>query len=105
MMRSYMALTCGIVIGLTALASEAADIFIGGSTPWQRPANAPVIETVDHDEAWFRHALTGISRPYPASLGFLDDQGNWHTPFNRPGMTGPYDIRGWHQPEGRAAPK
>jgi len=98
MTRSYMALTCGILIGLTALASEAAEFFIAGSTPWQRPANAPVITSADHDEAWVRLALTGISRPYPASLRFLDDQGNWHTPFNRPGMTGRYDIRGWHQP-------
>ena len=29
--------------------------------------------------------------------GFLEDQGNWYTPFNHPGMTGRYDIRGWHR--------
>jgi hypothetical protein len=38
-----------------------------------------------------------VSQPYPASLRFLEDQGNWYTPFNRPGMLPPYDIRGWHR--------
>ena len=70
---------------------------IAGTTPWQRPAGAPVIEWVQHDKAWYAHALTGISRPYPRSLYFLDNQGNWYTPFNRPGMWPPYDIRGWHR--------
>ena len=70
---------------------------IGGTTPSQRPAGAPTITTVNHDGAWYRHALTGVVPPYPASLRFLEDQGNWHTPFNRPGATGPYDIRGWYR--------
>jgi hypothetical protein len=47
--------------------------------------------------AWYAQALTGISQPFPYSLRFLEDQGNWYTPFNRPGMPGRYDIRGWHQ--------
>lgn len=71
-------------------------LFIAGTTPWQRPEGAPVIEWVRHDQEWFRHALTGISPPYPKSLYFLDNQGHWYTPFNRPGMLPPYDIRGWH---------
>ncbi|HEC07197.1 MAG TPA: hypothetical protein ENJ12_10105 [Thiolapillus brandeum] len=70
---------------------------IAGTAPYQRPAGAPVIEWVQHDRAWFEHALTGIQRPYPRSLYFLDNQGNWYTPFTRPGMTPPYDLRGWHQ--------
>ena len=70
---------------------------IAGVTPWQRPAGAPVIEWVRHDKAWFTHALTGIAPPYPRSLYFLDNQGNWYTPFNHPGMWPPYDIRGWHK--------
>lgn len=95
----------GVVALLCSFGGAAAEDFVAGSTPWQRPAGAPVIDSVDHDSDWFRHALTGISRPYPASLRFLDDQGNWHTPFNRPGMTGPYDIRGWHQPNGSTSPE
>ena len=70
---------------------------IAGIAPQQRPANAPTIEWVQHDHAWFKHALTGVKPPYPHSLYFLDNQGNWYTPFSRPGMNPPYDLRGWHQ--------
>lgn len=39
----------------------------------------------------------GITAPTPEAIkSFLKDQGAWYTPFSRPGMTGPYDIRGWH---------
>jgi hypothetical protein len=40
--------------------------------------------------------LHGVSSPIPESLKFLNDQGAWFNPFTRPGMTGPYDLRGWH---------
>lgn len=69
---------------------------IAGTQPSERPAGAPVIRDVQKPEGWYTRALTGISQPYPASLRFLEDQGNWYTPFNHPGMPGPYDIRGWH---------
>ena len=69
---------------------------IAGLTPDERPSGAPVIERVVKGAAWYQNALTGISKPYPVSLGFLEDQGNWYTPFIHPGMTGRYDIRGWH---------
>jgi hypothetical protein len=69
---------------------------IAGTQPSERPAGAPVIREVQKPPGWFKRALTGISQPYPPSLRFLEDQGNWYTPFNRPGMYAPYDIRGWH---------
>lgn len=69
---------------------------IAGSQPAERPVGAPVITEVSHDGAWYRQALTGVSRPYPNSLKFLENQGNWYTPFNHPGMPDGYDIRGWH---------
>ena len=69
---------------------------IAGTAPSQRPLGAPVIQSVEKDAAWYNRALTGISQPYPSSLRFLEDQGNWYTPFDRPGMPGYYDIRGWH---------
>ena len=103
MSRKSLCCSFALVTLLCSFGGAASEGFVAGSTPWQRPAGAPVIDSVDHDSAWFRHALTGISRPYPASLRFLDDQGNWHTPFNRPGMTERYDIRGWHQTGGNAA--
>lgn len=70
--------------------------FIAGTQPSQRPAGAPVILEVHRSPEWFQRALTGVSAPYPMSLRFLDSQGNWYTPFTRPGMLPPYDIRGWH---------
>ncbi len=87
------------LIGMTLLVS--ASVVVGypvaGVNPSQRPADAPVISAVRHDGQWYQQALTGISQPYPSSLKFLEDQGNWHTPFNRPGATGSYDLRGWYR--------
>ena len=87
------------LIGLLgAAAASLADYPVAGTAPHQRPEGAPVIESVDKDQAWYAHALTGVSKPYPESLNFLENQGNWYTPFAVPGMPGPYDIRGWHGP-------
>ena len=69
---------------------------IAGLTPYERPSGAPVIEQVVKKDGWYQDALTGVSKPYPSSLGFLEDQGNWYTPFIHPGMPGRYDIRGWY---------
>jgi hypothetical protein len=79
--------------GICATAS--AEYPIAGVNPDQRPAGAPVITQVQKPKGWYSQALTGVSRPYPPSLRFLEDQGNWYTPFNRPGVAAPYDIRGW----------
>lgn len=77
--------------------AQAEDIaYIAGTTPSERPANAPVIAEAHKDAAWYATALTGVEQPYPYSLKFLEDQGNWFTPFDHPGMTPPYDLRGWH---------
>ncbi len=69
---------------------------IAGVKPSERPEGAPRITEVQHDRAWYQKALHGVSEPWPPSLRFVDDQGNWYTPFNRPGMPGRYDIRGWY---------
>lgn len=82
-------------IGLEALAEEE---YIAGLAPDVRPAGAPRVEAYIKDAEWYRRALTGVERPYPYSLRFLEDQGAWHNPFTEPGMTGPYDIRNWHRP-------
>jgi hypothetical protein len=78
------------------LASDEGGFPIAGTQPSQRPQGAPVIKTAHRTPDWYRHALTGVSRPYPYSLQFLENQGDWYTPFNNPGMYGRYDIRGWH---------
>lgn len=69
---------------------------IAGLRPDQRPQGAPSITEVKKNSGWYRGALRGITEPIPSSLRFLEDQGNWYTPFDRPGMLGRYDIRGWH---------
>lgn len=71
---------------------------VGGITPSVRPEKAPKLAQVSHDQAWYQRALTGVSKPYPQSLLWLDHQGDWYTPFTRRGATGPYDIRRMHAP-------
>ena len=86
-----------IAMAMAAPTMASADGYpIGGTTPYQRPVGAPIITAVNHNGTWYQQALTGVVSPYPASLRFLEDQGNWYTPFNHPGASGPYDIRGWH---------
>lgn len=89
--------SCSLAAAVLLAGPANAQYPIAGLTPDQRPLGAPVIEWVQHDKAWFEHALTGIQPPYPRSLYFLDNQGNWYTPFNGPGMLGYYDLRGWHR--------
>ncbi len=69
---------------------------IAGVAPDQRPQGAPTITEFAKDGGWYELALTGVVQPYPMSLRFLEDQEAWYTPFTHAGMTGPYDIRGWH---------
>ncbi|NOQ80620.1 MAG: hypothetical protein GQ546_14625 [Gammaproteobacteria bacterium] len=88
---------CLFMLSIFSSTASAADYPVAGTAPSQRPAGAPVMEWVQHNQAWYKYALTGVDMPYPKSLYFLDNQGNWYTPFTIPGMTGPYDLRGWHR--------
>ncbi len=93
-----LCLFCLLSVPTLAVASSGVSHYpIAGVTPWQRPEGAPTILWLQHDKAWYQEALTGIRPFYPYSLYFLDNQGNWYTPFTRPGMLPPYDIRGWHK--------
>ncbi|MBK8455861.1 MAG: hypothetical protein IPL47_01060 [Phyllobacteriaceae bacterium] len=78
---------------------RAEGVFIAGLQPDVRPAGAPAIAAVLHDDDWQVKALTGVEPPAPESLRWLADQGEWFSPFIGPGMTGPYDLRGWHTAE------
>jgi hypothetical protein len=80
-------------------AGIAADFPIAGLTPNQRPAGAPVITVFKPGPDWEKRMFHGISQPFPPSLRWVRDQGAWYTPFNRPGMSAPYDIRGWRVKE------
>ena len=79
-----------------AAEAAAAGPYIAGLAPYQRPADAPTITEFSPSEGWRAQMLHGVTEPAPPHLG-LEDQGAWYTPFNRSGMTGPYDLRQWHQ--------
>ena len=71
--------------------------FVAGTAPSVRRPDAPALAAVAKDARWYQTALSGVDSPFPTSLKFLDDQGNWYTPFTQPGMTGRYDLRRWHR--------
>lgn len=85
-----------LMIGGSAWADESVT-FVSGVNPSVRPVSAPSVMMVSKDARWYQTALKGVMPPYPNSLRFLDEQGAWYTPFTEAGMTGRYDIRGWHQ--------
>lgn len=84
------------LIPVAGAAESTTGLHIAGTDPSQRPDGAPTITQTEKDAAWYQRSLRGVEAPYPYSLRFLEDQGNWFNPFRKPGMTGPYDIRGWH---------
>ncbi len=92
-MQRLLTVILVLMLSEPALSSD----FVAGSEPDQRPAHAPSVQFYAKPPAWYAQALRGVSQPFPPSFRFLEHQGAWYTPFNRPGMTGPYDIRHWHQ--------
>ena len=84
-----------LIVGTAGAQSADSNGFVAGTTPDRRPENAPAAPPFTA-VGLTPEALHGISGEIPASLSFLNNQGAWYTPFTRPGMTGRYDIRGWH---------
>lgn len=74
---------------------------IVGLAPHQRPVDAPVLGQFSPDLGWRARTLRGVTEPIPPTLRFIDSHGAWYTPFDRPGMPGRYDLRGWHSPPAR----
>lgn len=95
--RMSLALAC---VGAAPVLAQGGGFPIAGLTPSQRPAGAPVITKFTPPANWDERMFHGIARPLPASLSWAKDQGAWYTPFNRPGMTPPYDLRGWRTSQG-----
>lgn len=92
--RSLLSLLLAIWMGSAGAVESPSEV--AGLQPDRRPA-APTVTAVARTSEWYAKAFAGIAQPYPWSLRFVNDQGNWHTPFMQPGMTGPYDLRGWHR--------
>lgn len=98
MRRLHLILLVLIAAGASAHGQDGYPI--AGVKPGQRPEGAPVIREVIRDQGWESRFYQGIAKPVP-KLPSAGEQGAWYTPFNRPGMPPPYDIRDWHQSKGR----
>lgn len=97
----YSRISLALAFAIAAPALATAEGFpIAGLTPNQRPAGAPVITRFTPPSNWDERMFHGVSRPLPVNLEWTKDQGAWFTPFNRPGMRPPYDLRGWRNSEG-----
>jgi hypothetical protein len=81
--------------GQPAHAAEPEAVAIAGVRPYERPAGAPAMRASDRDRSDERQ-FRGVVAPYPATLRFVANHGGWFTPFTEPGMTGRYDLRGYH---------
>jgi len=90
-----IAALCGSLLA-APLAAQAEERVVGGITPDRRPEGLPTVKDGSLSAEARKKALHGVLEPYPPSLKWLDNQGGWFTPFSHPGMTGPYDIRKWH---------
>jgi hypothetical protein len=96
MTRQAVRLAVGLVFAGVAGWAGADPLYIAGTAPDARPEFAPTQTEYVKGAAWYCRAMTGIERPYPTSLRFLEDQEGWYSPFIVAGMTGRYDIRNWH---------
>lgn len=95
--RSCLATSLLILISVLCNGAAAQDPFIAGLAPYERPPGAPTVSAAAPETTRAQWATRGISQPVPQNVqAFLKDQGGWYTPFSYPGMTGGYDIRGWH---------
>lgn len=94
--RSCIRLLAAVLIGLVATPSHSQPHPPAGLLPFERPAGAPVKVEV---EGMGEGGLKGVEGEVPGSVGaMVREQGEWYSPFSRAGMTGPYDLRGWHRP-------
>lgn len=97
MIFKSLAVAAAFIVGMPTIAlTQEQGIFVSGLRPFERPANAPRVSDQNKDQDWYVEALHGVIQPYPYNLRFLEDQGEWFSPFLRAGMTGRYDLRGWH---------
>lgn len=70
--------------------------FVAGLQPDRRPAGAPVIVEAPISPEQLARFLRGIEAPPPGNVATIAATGQWFVPLRQPGMTPPYDLRGWH---------
>lgn len=85
-----------MALSLPSSGADFATMAMAGLTPYERPAGAPAVKSVSRTPEQTARGTAGIGQPMPPGIEWLKDQGAWYTPFERPGMVGYYDLRGWH---------
>lgn len=88
------------LLAMLPLQAVAGQTAIAGLAPDRRPAQAPTVSSAPVSPALKAQRLHGVVPPWPANVEHMAEQGHWYSPFFHPGMTGPYDLRGWHRPSG-----
>ncbi|MCL2874900.1 MAG: hypothetical protein FWF12_01125 [Betaproteobacteria bacterium] len=70
--------------------------FVAGLHPDWRPDEAVQLAQSTLAPEQLERALHGIDRPVSGNVELIAATGRWWVPLRRPGMTPPYDLRGWH---------
>jgi hypothetical protein len=75
-----------------------APAFVAGLHPDRRPDNAPQLTQQVMSPDALARSLRGIEGAPPGNVESIAATGAWWVPLRGPGMTPPYDPRGWHAP-------
>jgi len=78
--------------------------FVAGLQPDRRPPGAPVITEATFTPEQLARFQRGIEGQAPGNVATIVATGQWYVPMRHPGMTPPYDLRGWHAAPAPAAP-
>ena len=70
--------------------------YVAGVHPHQRPDGAPRLTEDVRTPEQLKRELHGVEKPVPGNVESIAATGNWWVPLRQPGMTKPYDPRGWH---------
>ena len=98
--RAIVALALALAVRTTgaAAAAPALDwqrkLTIGAPTETDQPASP------EQMARWLR----GVSAPHPGNVDTIAATGRWWVPLRGPGMTPPYDPRGWHEGASAVSP-
>ncbi|HMZ01010.1 MAG TPA: hypothetical protein PLW24_20690 [Burkholderiaceae bacterium] len=84
--------------------AQSLDLSVAGLQPDRRPEAAPRQVAPTADAALKQRRLQGVEQPWPGNVERIAEQGAWFSPMFAPGMTGRYDLRGWHRHSGAAQP-
>lgn len=84
---------------LWTAAAACAQPFVAGLLPDRRPEAAPRLTAAEPEAQLKQRRLQGVSQPWPGNVERIAEQGRWYSPMFLAGMTGLYDLRGWHRPD------